>query len=149
MKKNVLIYPSGAGNAIEIYYSIKDSIHLNIIPATGKVDHSDLIYENEVEYIPYIQTENFIDELNKLITRKNIDFIFPTHDTVALYLVENQELINAQIISSNYKTNYVSRYKIETYKLFKNFDFCPKVYTNTLMDNEYPIFAKTKRWRRI
>ena len=142
MKKNVLIYPSGAGNAIEIYYSIKNSIHINVIPASGKVDHSELVYDNDVEYLPYIHSAEFVDELNILIERKKIDFIFPTHDTVSLYLVENANKIKSQIVSSDYKTNYIARYKRETYNIFRDLYFCPKVYSDVLNEKEYPIFSK-------
>lgn len=142
MKKNILIYPSGAGNAIALYYSIKDSIHINVIPATGKKDHSCLIYFNDIEYLPYIQSENFIEKLNDLITQKKIDFIFPTHDTIALFLAKKRNTINCQIINSNYKTNYLCRHKKETYAFFKNEKFCPKIYNDVLSDKGYPIIAK-------
>lgn len=142
MKCNVLVYPSGAENAIEIYYSIRESIHINVIPASAKDDHSQLIYSNPVEYLPYIQSEDFIEKLNELIEREKINFIFPTHDTVALFLSEKKDLIKCEVITSDYYTNYVCRYKKQTYEVFKDLRFCPKVYYELLNEEEYPIIVK-------
>ena len=82
MKKYILIHPSGAENAIELYNSIKDSVDINVIAASGKADISELIYRNKAEYLPYIKSEIFIEALNTLILDRNVHFIFPTPDNI-------------------------------------------------------------------
>src|SRR5690606_30290088 len=84
----------------------------------------------------------FVEKLNDFIRKEKIDYIFPTHDTVALYLSQNNEAIACEIITSNFETNYICRYKKETYNLFKDFDFCPTIYDKVYADISYPIFAK-------
>ena len=141
-KKNIMIYPSGAGNALEVYYAIKESVHINVIPATGKEDISELVYQNGVVYLPYIQQKVFIEQLNDSIHRYKIDYIIPTHDTVALYMAENQDKIDCKVITSSAEANRICRYKRETYKLFKDFDFCPEVYSGVISNNKFPVFSK-------
>lgn len=142
MRNKVLIFPSGAENALEINEAIKYSVHVEVIPASGRNDYSELIYENEVRKLPFINESNFIEDLNKLIEKDKIDLIFPTDDTASLFLAENASIINAKILSADYKTNLVCRYKKETYNLFKDEFFCPKIFLNLLKNEEYPIFSK-------
>ncbi len=87
MKNNILIYPSGAENSIELYNSIIDSVDINVIAASGKADISELIYRNKVEYLAYVQSEIFIEALNTLIKERNLHFIFPTHDIIGKPIV--------------------------------------------------------------
>ena len=142
MKKNILIYPSGAENAIELYNSIKDSVDITVIAASGKADISELIYRNKVEYLPYVQSENFIEALNTLIKDRNIHYIFPTHDSISLFLSQCKDQIDCEIITSSYETNRICRFKRETYKVFKGFDFCPNIFEGLVGEKDYPIFSK-------
>lgn len=142
MKNKVLIFPSGAENALEVNEAIRYSVHIEVIPGSSRKDYSELMYENSVEYLPFLNEDNFISELNKIIKEKTIKFIFPTHDTAALFLTENQNKIDAYIISADYKTNFICRYKKETFNLLKNEFFCPKIYFNIAKHEEYPLFAK-------
>lgn len=142
MRNRVLVFPSGAENALEINEAIKYSVHVEVIPGSGRNDYSELIYENPVQKLPFLGAENFITELNKLIEKENIRLIFPTDDTASLHLVERADEIKAKIISADYRTNYICRYKRETYQLFKDEFFCPEIYETTLDDIKYPVFAK-------
>ncbi|NGM67216.1 ATP-grasp domain-containing protein [Sphingobacterium sp. SGR-19] len=142
MKNKVLIFPSGAENALEINEAIKHSVHVEVIPGSGRNDYSELIYENKVRQLPFLNDEDFIPELNELIRKEEIKLIFPTDDTAALELTKHRGNINAQIISADYSTNEICRFKSKTYELFKEDSFCPKVFLTVLDDNEYPIFSK-------
>lgn len=142
MRHKVLIFPSGAENALEINEAIKHSVHVQVIPGSGRNDYSELIYEEAVRQLPLLHDCNFIMELNKLIEQEGIELIFPTDDTAALVLTENKEKIRAKIISASHHTNLVCRYKSKTYDLFKNDFFCPTVYHDIEKEHVYPIFAK-------
>lgn len=142
MRNKVLIFPSGAENALEINESIKHSVHIEVIPGSGRDDYSGLLYENEVRKLPFLNDPEFIQELNKLIEQEEIKLIFPTDDTAALILSENSEKIRAKIISADYNTNVICRYKKKTYELFKGENFCPNIYNHILSEETYPIFSK-------
>lgn len=142
-KTKVLIYPCGAENALEVYAAIRHSVHLEICAASSKTDHSKLIYDTEIHKLPNVQEDNFVEEVNKLVELEKIHFIFPTHDTVALYLAKFRDLIAAKIITSDYTTNKICRYKLETFKFLSTEEFIPHVYNDNLNAiSHFPIFAK-------
>lgn len=142
MRNRVLVFPSGAENALEINDAIKYSVHVEVIPGSGRKDYSQLIYENDVRDLPFISDSNFIEKLNTVIEADKIDLIFPTDDSAALFLSKHSSEINARIISADYNTNLICRYKEKTYSLFSKDFFCPKIYKDLLNENEYPIFSK-------
>src|SRR5690606_9378866 len=99
MRNKVLIFPSCAENALEINEAIKHSVHVEVVPGSGRNDYSELLYENEVLKLPFLDDESFIPSLNSLIEKESIKLIFPTDDTAALVLSKNAESINAKIIT--------------------------------------------------
>lgn len=141
-RKNILIYPSGAENAIEVNLAIRNSVHIHVVPATAASDHSDLVYGGPVEFLPNVQDNGFVDALNELIHRRGIDLIFPTHDTVALFLAEARERINCGVITSEALTVRVCRYKRAMYEALKDLAACPRMYDLPSDQVPYPIFAK-------
>lgn len=142
MRKKVLIFPSGAENALEINEAIKHSVHVHAIPGSGRNDYSELIYEEPVRKLPFLSDPNFLEELNFLIEKEDIQLIFPTDDTAALVLTKHRGEINAGIISADYYTNDICRHKAKTYELFKDEPFCPEIYIDLLDPKAYPIFSK-------
>lgn len=141
-RKNVLIYPCGAENAIEVYRSIRYSVHINVIPATADRDHSDLIYAAPVEYLPKVDDPGFLPSLQDLVLRKGIDLIFPTHDTVAYELSVMREVLPCGLISSGPVTMRICRYKRETYDLLNDQAFCPVRFSEPATGTPYPIITK-------
>jgi len=140
-KIKVLIFPAGSEIAFEIYNSLKYNLHIEVFAASAKADHARYIYdkshyfENECFHITHT---NFIDKFNALIRRLKIDIIMPTHDTIALFLAQHKQNIDAIIITSTYETALIAREKKLTYNFFKQYNFCPKVYP----DITFPMFLK-------
>jgi hypothetical protein len=144
-KINVLIYPAGAENAIDIYDSLKYNIHFNIYGASGKSDHTEFIYPHDRYVVSndlYISKINFIDILNTILKRFEIVYIIPTHDVIAAFLTENSDKITAKIVCSPYETAKVAVNKYLSYKFFKDYDFVTEVYQNVEEIKEYPVFVK-------
>jgi len=143
-RKSILIFPAGSEIGLEIFNSLKYNIHVNIFGASGKPDHARFVYAkdhyDEGDY--YIGTPSFLDKLNQLIDRWNISYIYPTHDSVVLWLAEHQESIKAKVIGSPLGTARIARYKKLIYELFKDEKFCPKVYTGRSVPYEFPVFLK-------
>ncbi|GIW68026.1 MAG: carbamoylphosphate synthase large subunit short form [Candidatus Parcubacteria bacterium] len=138
---NVLIYPSGSENALEVKDALSYKLNITIWGASSRKDHSIYVYQNYFE-APNVNEESFLEQFNLLLTKHKIDFIIPTHDTVSLKLSELKNELKAILISSDYETNRVCRYKKETYKLFTKYDFCPKVYDDINLVDNWPIFIK-------
>jgi len=143
-KINVLIFPAGSEIGIEIFNSLKYNIHLDVFGLSGKADHAKFIYSEDhyFEGDYYIGNQGFIDTFNSLIKKLNIELILPTHDSIALFLAQHQKEINAKAITSPYKTALIAREKNLIYELFKEFDFCPKIYNKPFVDINFPLFLK-------
>lgn len=144
MKKvNVLIFPSGAENAINIFDSLKYNIHFELYGATTKNDHSSYIFdEKHLSIGDYsIKDKAFIQNFNKLLEMFKIDYIIPTHDEIITFLTKNASKIKAAIVASPYETCNIALNKIKTFKKLKGKEYLPKIY---MMDDKisYPVFIK-------
>jgi predicted ATP-grasp superfamily ATP-dependent carboligase len=146
-KINVLIFPAGAENALEIYYSLRYNLHLDVFGASGKPDHAGFIYppDHYIEGNFYITSPSFLDDFNLLLKKYKIDIVIPTHDTIALFMAENRPLIQAKIIVSDSQTARLCREKKLTYALMAGYDFCPQVYKRLQDIPSFPVFLKPNR----
>jgi hypothetical protein len=146
-KINVLIFPAGAENALEIYYSLRFNIHLNVFGASGKPDHAKFIYPEDhyIEGNYYISDPGFIENFNQMLKKYSIDVVIPTHDTIALFMAENRQHISSKIIVSNEHTARICREKSLTYDLFAEKGFCPRIYKQPADIRDFPVFLKPNR----
>jgi predicted ATP-grasp superfamily ATP-dependent carboligase len=142
MKKRVGIFPAGTEIGLEINRALKYSTHFEIYGFTSLADHSKYVYSKYVEGLPFYSDEKFINELNKNIEKYSIDFIYPAHDDVQLFLTENAEKIKAVIVTSDLDTVKLCRSKIKTYMNFNEENFIPKVYNDKQNVDSFPVFIK-------
>lgn len=140
-KINVLVFPAGEINSIELHDALCSCVNIKLFGASSIDRHGEYVFKNYISNVPLISDKNFLEEFNKLISKNKIDVIFPTHDTIAEFFAKNQDKINAKIIVADEKTSEICRDKEKTYELFKDEDFCPKTYKNV---DEFPIFIKPK-----
>lgn len=139
---NVLVFPCGSIPAIDINFALRDVLRVKVFGASSVEDNGKYIYENYVGGLPNISEQDFITKFNEILLENSIDFIIPTHDTVALYLVKNQERIKAKVISADLFTNEICRDKSKTYKFFEHYSFVPKTYEYKNSNINYPVFLK-------
>jgi len=143
-RKNILIFPAGSEIGLEIFNSLKFNIHVNVFGASGKPDHARFIYPadhyDEDDY--YIDSPLFLNKFNELLQRWNISYIYPTHDSIVLWLAEHQEFLKATVIGSPAETTRVARHKKLIYELFKDANFCPIFFTEQNQPDEFPVFLK-------
>ena len=139
-KKNVLIFPSGAENAINIFNSLKYNIHFELFGASMIYDEEHFIFDKELN----IKDENFFNKFNELIEKLKIDFILPTHDEISYFLVKNEANIKkAKVCCSSLQACEIAYDKSKIYETFKNEFFAPIIYEKN-SNMEYPVFAKPK-----
>lgn len=146
-KLNVLIFPAGSEIGLEIHNSLKYNLHVELFGASGKPDHAKYIYDVDHYYESdlYISSPDFIENFNSVLTKFEIDFVFPTHDSIVLFLSQHREKLKACLLTSPYETTLVAREKRLTYNCFKNFDFCTKIFHSPYSDLEYPLFLKPNK----
>ena len=143
-KRRVLIFPAGSEIGLEIHSSLKYSHHVELFGASGKSDHASYIYDEEhyTEDAFYVDQPGFIARFNGLLRRLKIEFVYPTHDTIACFLAEHQHEIEAQVLTSCAGTNRIARSKKQTYEAFAKFDFCPEVFAEPRGAPAFPVFLK-------
>lgn len=139
---NVLIFPAGTEIGLEINNALKYSKLVNVFGATSMPDHSKLVYKNYIEGLPFFSDESFINDLNEVIKQNKIDFIYPAHDSVVLFLTQHKNEISAKIITSELETVEICRSKEKTYEYLKNEDFVPIFYSSIDEIKEFPVFIK-------
>lgn len=139
---NVLVFPCGSENALEIHQSLKDVVNVTLFGASGKDDHGSYVFENYIGNVPYINSKDFILIINQIIKKHDIHVILPTHDDVVLKLAENSKEIKSKIAIPGKKQAIICRSKRKTYHFFKKYGFCPNVYNQLSEKVEFPIFAK-------
>jgi hypothetical protein len=145
MKKHrVLIFPAGSEIGLEIYNALKYSHHIEVFGASGKSDHASFVYEADhyVEDTLYVDQPDFIERFNRLLRKLKIEFIYPTHDSIACFLAAHQAELDAQALTSCAETNRIARFKQQTYDLFRSSDFCPEVFSPPYRDLPFPVFMK-------
>jgi hypothetical protein len=143
-RQNVLIFPAGSEIGFEVHRSLQHNLHFRVFGASGKADHARFLYDVD-RYIQrefYVSRPNFLNEFNALLNDWRIDFVFPTHDDVSLYLAKERENLSAKILTSNYETNLVARHKSRTFDLFAGESFCPAVFKAPYREIRFPVFCK-------
>lgn len=139
-KVNVLVFPCGAENALEIYNALRFSIHVNIIGASSVNDYGRLKYDNYIGGLPNISDSSFDEAFANLIEKNEIDIVFATHDTVMTYLAEKQ--FDTFLVNGDLKSTKVARSKLLTYETFQDKTWVPKVYSLTENITDWPVLCK-------
>lgn len=141
-KTNVLIFPAGAENALEIHASLRHSVNFRVFGGSSVEDHAAFAYDNYVGGMPRLDDPDFIAGLNAVIARHDIGLVFPTHDTVALFMAQHRDRIAARVVTSDAPTALVCREKRRTFDLFAGEDFCPAIYDSADAVVALPVFVK-------
>jgi len=140
--KNILVFPCGSEIGLEIYRSIKNSIHFNLIGASSTDDHGKFVYENYIGNLPYIEDESFLVELKKIIQEYQIEAIFPAMDKVITLLKKHEDYLNVKVISSPIETVEICHSKKKTHLILNGIINTATIYNCLEEVNEYPIFIK-------
>ncbi|WP_456439445.1 ATP-grasp domain-containing protein [Psychroserpens sp.] len=139
-KKNILVFPCGSEVALEIYRSLKHSIHFNLIGANSVDDHGKFVFENYVGDVPFVNDENFIDSIKQVVIDHKIDAIYPAMDAVINVLKANESEIGCTIISSSLETTEICLSKSKSYATLGDYIKVPKTFKGEI--ETYPVFIK-------
>jgi len=142
-KINVLVFPAGEQNSIELHDALCSCVNINLFGASsvGRERHGSFVFENYIPNLPLITSEDFFEKFNECIKTNKINAVFPTHDTVALFFAENAEKIKTKIIGANKESALICRDKKRTYETFKGEDFLPAIYESI---EKFPVFIKPR-----
>lgn len=146
MKKSVLVFPCGSEIGLEVYRSLRYSIHFNVIGGSSVDDHGMFVYKNYIGNIPDVGDETFVEKINEIVTKNQIDFIIPTHDSVVLKLAQagGASQLKCAVMTSPLETCETTRSKLKTYEHFKGIIPTPKVFNHLVevQPSDLPLFLK-------
>ena len=137
-----MVFPAASEIGLEINNALKYSNHFEVYGLSSVYGHSERVYKNCIFGVPYYNEDGFIEQLNKIIKKYEIDYIYPAYDDIQLYLMLHKNEIEAEIISSELKTTEICRSKEKTYKYFEDCDFIPLTFLTINDIVNYPVFVK-------
>lgn len=141
-KINVLIFPAGEINSIELHDALSTCVNIELWGASSIERHGSYVFKNYISNVPLINEPDFMEKFNQILSDKKIDVIFPTHDTIAEFFAQDSDKINAKVICADKLTSEICRDKAKTFDLFKDCDFCPEIYEDF---NSLPVFIKPRK----
>ena len=140
--RKVLVFPAGTEIAFEIHHALRYSKFVRLYGATSVACHADLVFENCVEGLPYVDEPELIERLNQVIDELEIDYIYPAHDSAVLTLTREQERLHAPVVTSALETVEICRSKNLTYDYLRGAEYLPRFYACLDEIREYPVFIK-------
>jgi predicted ATP-grasp superfamily ATP-dependent carboligase len=142
MKKRVLVFPCGSEIGLEIYNSVNHSTHFELYGLSSVKDHGEFLYKNYIDGIGHYNSENFIDELKRIIEDKKIDIVYPAMDSVILFLKYYERELGVQVVGSSYDVAKICSSKRSTYLLLSGVTRVPKLFSKEDYNLTFPLFAK-------
>lgn len=138
----VLIFPAGEVNSSELHDALCNCVNIEVWGASSIERHGKYLFENYIPNLPLISSDEFLEQFNRCLAEHHIDVVFPTHDTVALFLAQNRERINAKVAVADLATSQACRDKKLAYERLADCDFVPRIYTSV---SAYPVFIKPRQ----
>lgn len=139
---NVLVFPSGIENGLEILESLRYCKEINLFAASSSgFNHSQFAYKN-VHTIADISSEQWIDDLNAVIAKEKIDIVYVANSKVIDAVSVNRSLINTSVLLPAHNIIELTRSKKQTLKVLNDFLPTPHVYETKQSILNYPVFAK-------
>lgn len=140
--KNVLVFPCGSEIGLEIYRSLAFSSHVKLLGASSVDDHGKFVYEKYIGNLPFIDSQDIIPSLRKVIQENAIDAIYPAMDSVISKLKQHESELGCKVISSEVETTDICFSKSKTYGRLNNYIKVPIVYASIKDIRTYPVFLK-------
>lgn len=138
----VLVFPAGTEIGLEIYEALHCCKEVELFGAGQDIsNHGPFVYER-YSVLPAVIEPSWLDSLNDLLAREQIDFILPAHDDVVVALAREHARIRAQVVSSPLATCEITRSKSATYRRLSGHVRVPRLYGSIEAVEVWPIFAK-------
>jgi carbamoyl-phosphate synthase large subunit len=138
----VLVLPGGTEIGLEIRRSLADLKEVALAGAGAAADrHGPFAYRRWAT-VPSVTDPGWRAELNAVIERFAIDFVFPGHDDVLLALAENADTIATRVVTSPAATCRLTRSKRATYGALRGVVPVPEVFGEPAAVVHFPVFVK-------
>jgi carbamoyl-phosphate synthase large subunit len=146
--RKVLIIPSGTEIGLEAHDALHRRRDLEVFGAESTDNtHASFVYRNN-QHVRNFDHPEFVESVNKIITRQKIDCVLPAHDDVQLALLQAGSSLACPVLSSPLETVEVTRFKARTYAVFKDALPVPMLWpaaAREVEDSCFPLFLKPDR----
>jgi len=142
MAVNVLVFPCGSENALEIHQALTHSIHVQLFGASSVDDHGRQLFDTYCGDLPRIDDGRFDQAFEALLAEWKIDLVFATHDTVQAYLSERAQRFGVRLVNGDPDTCAIARRKSLTYAAFADQPWIPITYTSPEEVEAWPAVVK-------
>lgn len=143
--KNVLIFPAGTEIGKEIFMSLRNIKGIQLLLAGSDYDNHARHYDINYHILPSVNDSTWTAELQNLIQKEDIHYIFPAHDDALLALSDNRALFSANILCPSEAACNITRFKSRTYTELDGIVPVPLVYENEDEIETWPVFVKPDR----
>jgi len=148
--KKVLVTGIGGNVGQGILRNIRDSfpkvsiVGVDIAPFTSGNYLCDKTYQ-----VPYSYEDTYIEVINEIVERENIDLIIPSTDYEVYYLALNRDNINAIVVASDFKIAklYLDKYETFLYHKENNIPFAQSWLPEEYDFSQEEIIAKPREGR--
>lgn len=138
----MLVLPGGTEIGLEVRRSLADLKEIELAGAGALADrHGPFAYRRWAT-VPSVTELGWQDELNAVIERFGIDFVFPGHDDALLALAENADAVAARVVTSPAHTCRLTRSKRATYAALGDVVPVPRVFADAGAVDRFPVFVK-------
>jgi hypothetical protein len=142
-KIKVLVFPCGSECGLEIGRSLAGLKEIELHGASSVDDHGKFCYQNYEGGLPFVTAENFIEKLNEVLVRNDVEFIYPAMDSVVDVLAKHSAELKAKVVGSCEESTAIALSKKKTYQILSEVVRCPKQYKiNEIKEDEFPLFLK-------
>ena len=139
---NVLVFPSGMENGIEILNSLKNCKEIKLFSATANVPNQAFYLYVDNILMPDVRTDEWLDDLNKAVEKYRIDLIYPANSLVIDALSRNRDKIKTDILLPDTDVLETTRSKKKTLNVLKGIIPIPEIYEKKEEVSVFPVFAK-------
>jgi carbamoyl-phosphate synthase large subunit len=139
---NILVFPGGTEIGLEIHRALSWCKNIKLFSASEDVsNHAPYVFSRNFK-VSSVYNPVFVDEINRISSENDIDYIFPAHDDVLVALAQNQHRICSGIVSSPLHTCLITRSKSATYRFFLDTIPVPDQFTDLEKIEQFPVFVK-------
>lgn len=139
---NVLVFPGGMENGIEIYNSLRFCKEVTLFSASSDVPNQAFYIYKDNHLCPDVRENGWIEELNKIVAENKIDIIYPANSFIIDALYRNKQSVNCDILLPRDEALAITRSKKRTIDLLKGVIPTPEVFLGPNKVQSYPVFIK-------
>lgn len=138
----VLVFPAGTETGMEIQKSLAPCKEVKLVGATsGSCNHAEYVF-SQCYQVKDVMSEGWIEDLNTVIDKERIDFVFPAHAYVIDALSRRRKEISATLIAASEKAIAITRSKTKTLSTLHGVVPAPRVFAGIEKITFFPVFVK-------